>query len=79
MSCQPAHPHRFMVVRKVIFVYGALRSGTTLFRLMLQAAPSISNPGEADFLFDYIAPNPGGGWQYDRASLSEDRMFHVYL
>lgn len=59
----------------VVFVYGALRSGTTLFRLMLQAAPSISNPGEADFLFDYIAPNPGGGWQYDRASLSEDRMF----
>lgn len=39
---------------KVIFICGALRSGTSLLHLMLNAHPQISNPGEFDFLFDGI-------------------------
>ena len=34
------------------FVCGALRSGTTVFRLMLNSHPEIANPAECDFLFD---------------------------
>lgn len=37
---------------QVVFVAGALRSGTTFFRIMLDQHPEISNPGEFDFLFD---------------------------
>lgn len=53
-----------------VFVYGALRSGTTVFRLMLNAHPGISNPGEADFLFDILAPDGQGGWHYDLDELA---------
>ena len=35
-----------------VFVCGALRSGTTLLRLMIDAHPQLSNPGEMDFLFE---------------------------
>jgi hypothetical protein len=38
----------------IVFVYGALRSGTTVFRLMLDSHPKISNPDEMDFLFDHV-------------------------
>lgn len=60
-----------------VFVFGALRSGTTLFRLMLEAHEQISNPGEADFLFDYIAPDPSHptGWRYDVEALRAERIF----
>lgn len=63
----------------ITFVYGALRSGTTLFRLMLEAHGEISNSGEADFLFDYITPDPGHptGWRYDLAALQLDRIFQA--
>ena len=37
---------------KLVFICGALRSGTSLFHLMLDAHPTITNPGEFDFLFD---------------------------
>lgn len=36
----------------LVFVCGALRSGTTLLRIMLNGHPDLSNPGEMDFLFD---------------------------
>ncbi len=39
---------------RVIFVSGALRSGTTLLKLILDNHSQISNPGEFDFLFDQI-------------------------
>jgi len=60
-----------------IFIFGALRSGTTLFRLMLNAHPNLHNPGEVDFLFDFIAPDPSHptGWRYDRNAMSEHRIF----
>jgi len=63
-----------------VFVYGALRSGTTVFRLMLNAHGMLSNPGEVDFLFDHLhrAPSAGGGWRYDRAALRKDRIFRNF-
>ena len=61
----------------IVFVYGALRSGTTLFKVMLAAHEGIANPGETDFLFDHLTPDPGHptGWRYDRTALAEDRIF----
>jgi len=63
----------------IVFVYGALRSGTTVFRLMLKAHEGISCPGEVDFLFDYLARDASHptGWRYDKASLSTDRVFRA--
>lgn len=62
-----------------IIVFGALRSGTTLLRLMLNAHPEINNPGEVDFLTDHIRRDPGAptGWRYDLATLQADRMFRA--
>ena len=37
---------------ELVFICGALRSGTSLLHLVLDAHPDISNPGEFDFLFD---------------------------
>ena len=61
----------------IVFVYGALRSGTTVFRLMLDAHPRISNPGEMDFLFDFLRPdkNHPTGWRYDIEALRAHRIF----
>lgn len=60
-----------------VIVYGALRSGTTVFRLMLDSHPGIGNPGEADFLFDHLHREPGypTGWRYDLVALRRDRIF----
>jgi len=43
--------------RKVVFICGALRSGSSLTHLMLDHHPEIKNPGEFDFLFDQVADN----------------------
>lgn len=61
----------------VAFVFGALRSGTTVFRLMLDGHPDIKNPGEVDFLFDFLAPDATHptGWRYDRDALRDNRVF----
>jgi len=40
-----------------VFICGALRSGSTVFHLMLNSHPDITNPGEYDFLFDEIKDN----------------------
>jgi hypothetical protein len=64
----------------IVFVYGALRSGTTVFRLMLDAHPQIANPGEMDFLFDYLHPDPNHptGWRYNLDGLRLDRIYQVH-
>lgn len=36
----------------LVFICGALRSGTTLLRIMVNHHPLLSNPGEMDFLFE---------------------------
>lgn len=61
----------------VVFLYGALRSGTTVFRLMLNGHAQIDNPGEVDCLFDHLQPSPDHptGWRYDKAGLRTDRIF----
>ena len=38
----------------VIFICGALRSGSSLTHLMLDSHAQLKNPGEFDFLFDKI-------------------------
>ena len=38
----------------IVFICGALRSGTTMLHLMLNGHPYIKNTGEFDFLFDYM-------------------------
>ena len=43
-----------VVPSKLVFVASALRSGSTLLRLMLNSHPRISSPGEFDFLFDSL-------------------------
>ncbi|SIO59811.1 Sulfotransferase family protein [Rhodovulum sp. ES.010] len=62
-----------------VFVYGALRSGTTLLNLMLNGHPAIHNPGEVDPLLDFIAPDPDHptGWRYDRARMEGHRLFRA--
>lgn len=50
---------------EIVFVCGALRSGTTLLRLMLDAHPALSNPAEMDFLFDAL-PEPGAPLEPER-------------
>ena len=60
---------------QVCFVFGALRSGTTMFRLMLNNHPQISNPGEVDFLFDFLHPTPSADWRYDKTGLRANRIF----
>lgn len=42
----------FIPDSSLVIVVGAQRSGSTLFRILLDQHPSISNPGEFDFLFD---------------------------
>jgi hypothetical protein len=62
-----------------IFVLGALRSGTTVFRLMLDAHEEITNPGETDFIFDYVQRGPApNDWAYDLDQLRQDRTFQSY-
>lgn len=58
-----------------VFVYGALRSGSTVLRLMLDRHEAVGNPGEVDFLFDHLRRDAEGRWRYDREALAADRVF----
>lgn len=68
--------HSAPTAQPPIFVFGALRSGTTLLRLMLRHHSAIHSPGEADFLFDHVT-EAGDGWRYDRVGLEGDRIFRA--
>lgn len=61
----------------LVFVFGALRSGTTVFRLMLDSHPKLANPGEMDFLFDFLVEDSAapGGWRYDLEGLERSWIF----
>lgn len=58
-----------------VIVYGALRSGTTLLRLMLDGHPKLDCPGEADFLFDFLSKTEDGSWALDREGLTRERIY----
>lgn len=60
-----------------VAVYGALRSGTTMLRLMIDAHPLLSCPGETDFIFDHLKKGDGG-IQCDRDALEQNRIFRNY-
>jgi hypothetical protein len=61
---------------KITFVYGALRSGTTVFGLMLDSHNNITDLGEVDFIFDYLTPNADSTkWRYNSQNLRLDRIF----
>ena len=59
-----------------VFIFGALRSGTTVFRLMLDGHEGICNPGEFDFLFRCLRKGADGAWVYDLEALRKDRVFN---
>lgn len=59
---------------RTIVIYGALRSGTTLLRLMMDAHQSLSCPGETDFLFDHLSMTNDGP-MLDEKSLEQDRIY----
>jgi hypothetical protein len=66
-------------ISELAVVYGALRSGTTLLKLMLDANQDINCPGEVDFIFDYLRTQPTSGkWTYDLEGLRLDRIFKSY-
>jgi hypothetical protein len=56
-------------------MFGSLRSGTTMLRLMLDAHPDLVCPGEADFLVDFLVKDPQGQWRYDIEGLARNRIF----
>lgn len=60
----------------VAVLYGALRSGTTLLRLILDAHPEIRCPGERDFLLDYLQGH-GNRINLDKDSLSQNHSFQA--
>ncbi|MEM8791755.1 MAG: sulfotransferase [Pseudomonadota bacterium] len=60
-----------------VIIYGALRSGTTLLRLMMNAHPALHCPGESDFLVDFLEEKSGGSWGFDHEELSFDRIFGI--
>ena len=59
----------------ICVVFGALRSGTTMLRLMIDNHPRFMCPGESDFLFDHLVPRPNGTWRYDLEALAASRGF----
>jgi hypothetical protein len=44
---------------RLVIVYGALRSGSTMLRLMLDGHPRLCCPCESDFMFDHVAMRDG--------------------
>jgi hypothetical protein len=60
--------------KTVVILYGALRSGTTLMRLILDAHPDICCPGERDFMLDFLRTD-GAQVVLDAERLQENRIF----
>jgi hypothetical protein len=62
------------ITNRSFILFGALRSGTTLLRLMLNGHPQITCPGEMDFLIDHL-DNSG---KFDEAALQADRIYRAH-
>jgi len=63
----------------MIVVYGSLRSGTTMLRLMLDGHPQLNCPGESDFVFDHLEIEAGGKISLDLGALRRERIFQAAL
>ena len=63
---------------KLIAVYGAMRSGTTLLRLMLDQHQDVSCPGETDYVFDHLKQDERGVWHCEVHALNQDRIFQIH-
>lgn len=57
-----------------LVVYGPLRGGTTLLRLMIDRHPKMRCIGETDYLLDYLSFEENAP-SYDREGLATDRIF----
>jgi hypothetical protein len=57
----------------LVVICGALRSGTTLLRLMINDRPLLANPGEMDFLFE---PPPIAAGRHDMAAYAHELSFN---
>ncbi|WP_300064342.1 sulfotransferase [uncultured Roseobacter sp.] len=66
--------NRTDIIARSFVVFGALRSGTTLLRLMLDGHPRINCPGEMDFLIDHL----GVEGRYDRSALEASRIYRAH-
>ncbi len=64
---------------QAVTVYGALRSGTTLLHLMLDANPNIASPGETDFIYDHLEQLPNGNWGYESDKIKADRIYRMHF
>lgn len=70
MTDAPAH-----YGAKLVIIYGSLRAGTTLIRLMIDSHSGLVCHGEADFLFDYLTRSEGCDYQLDAGALDRDRTY----
>lgn len=61
-------------VARSFILFGALRSGTTLLRLMIDGHPRINCPGEMDFLIDYL----DASGHYDKSALEANRIYRAH-
>src|SRR6056297_1404157 len=73
---QPRANRETSTMSDTVILFGALRSGTTMLRLMLNAHPALSCPGESDFLFDHLRAEDDT-WRYDRRKMSLDRIYRA--
>lgn len=60
----------------IYVLYSALRSGSTLMRLILDAHPAICCPDECDFILDHLHSSENG-LRLDREGLEVDRIFRA--
>lgn len=68
--------HAISSAERDLVIFGALRSGSTLLRLMIEAHPSLHCNGEHDYLFEYVRFDQAQvKWVIDRSNLLLDRVF----
>ena len=60
-----------------VIIYGSVRAGTTMFRLMLGAHPDLAEIGENRYLVDCLQQPVGDDLRYDMEQLDMDRVFQM--
>lgn len=76
-KCVPEKMAEISVKPDVCVLFGALRSGTTMLRLMIDGHPRYVCPGESDFIVDHLYLADDGSWRYDLEALAADRIFQA--